>query len=231
MGFIFEERRSDSPYVETVTRGRTVGNGSTIRPAEIHWHMVFVDYRGTSQPIIAGPLTTAGVVSYTEGAEILWIKFKLGTYMPHLSLRKALDKETPLPGGAGRSFWLKGRTWQFPDFDNAETFIERLVRDEVLVCDPIVNALLQGVSYEMAPRTIRHRFLQTAGVTQNQIYQVRRAQQAVALLRRGVSILDTVDAMAYFDQPHLTRSLKQWIGYTPAQLLCHTENNAAYQTK
>ncbi len=82
MGFVFEERLSDSPYVETVTRGRTVDSGTTIRPAEIHWYMVFVKYRDQLQPIVTGPLTTAGVVSYTEGAEILWIKFRLGTYMP-----------------------------------------------------------------------------------------------------------------------------------------------------
>ena len=42
MGFIYEERPSDSPYVELVTRGRTAGDGTTIRPAECHWHMVFV---------------------------------------------------------------------------------------------------------------------------------------------------------------------------------------------
>jgi AraC-like DNA-binding protein len=38
-------------------------------------------------------------------------------------------------------------------------------------------------------------------------------------LHSGLSILDTVAELGYFDQPHLTRSLKQWVGYTPAQLL------------
>ena len=35
----------------------------------------------------------------------------------------------------------------------------------------------------------------------------------------GVSILDTAYEAGYFDQPHLTRSLKQFIGRTPAQIL------------
>jgi AraC-like DNA-binding protein len=48
---------------------------------------------------------------------------------------------------------------------------------------------------------------------------VERAKRAAALLRQGWSILDTVHAAGYFDQPHLTRSLKHWIGYTPAQLM------------
>ncbi len=40
MSIIYEERSSDSPYVETITRGRTVSDGSPIRPAESRWHMV-----------------------------------------------------------------------------------------------------------------------------------------------------------------------------------------------
>jgi AraC-like DNA-binding protein len=51
-----------------------------------------------------------------------------------------------------------------------------------------------------------------------QIKQVARAQQAATMLQQGSTILDTVYTLGYFDQPHLTRSLKQWIGYTPAQI-------------
>jgi AraC-like DNA-binding protein len=71
----------------------------------------------------------------------------------------------------------------------------------------------------MSPRTVRHRFLRATGLSQNQIHQVGRAQQADLLLRQGVSILDTLEEAGYSDQPHLTRSLKHWIGYTPAQLM------------
>src|ERR1051326_1980041 len=135
MGFHAEMRLSDSPYVETITRGWTEGNGSVIRPAESHCHMVLVRFQGTTQLILTGALTTSGVVPYTEGAEILWIKFKLGTFLPHLPARTLLDKETVLPDAACRSFRLGGSVWQLPDFDNVETFIARLARAEVLACD------------------------------------------------------------------------------------------------
>lgn len=219
MSIIFEERLSDSPYIETITRGRTVSDGSPIRPAEIHWHMVFSRHDGRVYPIVVGPLTTAGIVSYTEGAELLWIKFKLGTFMPHLPARDVLDVETMLPGAACQSFWLKGSAWQIPDYNNVETFVDRLVRDDVLVCDPLVNAVLQDQPQELSARAVRHRFLRATGLTQSHVRQVERAQQAATLLRQGVSILDTVDEVGYFDQPHLTRSLKQWVGYTPAQIV------------
>jgi AraC-like DNA-binding protein len=221
MSLIYEERLSDSPYVETITHGQTVSDGSTIRPAECNWHMIFVKHlsRGSVQPLVVGPWTTAGVASWKEGAEILWIKFKLGVFMPHLPARDCLDTETILPGAASQSFWLKDSAWQFPDYDNVETFINRLVRDEVLVCDPIVNAALQGRLRDTPSRTVRHHFLRATGLTQSHIHQFQRAKQAAALLEEGVSILDTVDEAGYFDQPHLTRALRQWIGYTPAQIV------------
>jgi AraC-like DNA-binding protein len=218
MSIIYEERSSDSPYVETITHGRTVSDGSTIRPAEIHWHMVFVRHHGHAQLLVVGPWTAAGIASWAEGAEILWIKLKLGTFMPHMPTRKLLDMETILPEAASQSFWLKGSAWQFPDCDDVETFVDRLARDDVLVRDPVVSAALQDQLPEMPSRTVRHRFVQATGLTQSHIQQMKRAQHAEALLRQGVSILDTVFEAGYFDQPHLTRSLKQFIGYTPAQI-------------
>jgi AraC-like DNA-binding protein len=199
-------------------RGWTENNGTTIRPAAAHWHLVFVRQNGRMVPIFTGPLTTSGVVPFTEGVEILWVKFSLGVFMPHLPIRNFLDAETPLPDASSRSFWLGGQAWQFPDYDDVETFVDRLARNDVLVRDPIVNAVLQKFTPELSPRTVRHRFLQATGLTHSLIRQIERAQQAEALLQQGVSILDTVFELGYYDQPHLTRSLKRWIGQTPAQI-------------
>ena len=124
-----EERRSDSPYVEAVTHGWTESDGSTVRPAECRWHLVVVRQAGNTQALAVGPLTGAGVASWAEGAEILWIRFALGTFMPHLPTRKLLDTETVLPEATSKSFWLGGSAWQFPNSENADAFVDRLVRE------------------------------------------------------------------------------------------------------
>jgi AraC-like DNA-binding protein len=219
MGFIYEERLSDSPYVETVTHGWTVNHGSVIRPAESHWHMVVSRYQGKVQFFIVGPLTTAGVVPFTEGAEILWIKLTMGTFMPHRPVRDYVDLETVLPNAACNSFLLHGSTWEYPNFENTETFISRLARQGVLERDPVVVAELHGHTHEVASRTVRHRFLRATGLSQGNIFQIERARQAATLLERGTSILDTAYEAGYFDQSHLTRALKQWVGHTPAQII------------
>lgn len=219
MSIIFEERASDSLLVETIMQGRTECAGVTIRPAEMHWHMVLVKYRGHTQILVVGPWTTSGAIAYPQGAELLWIKLKLGAFMPHLPMVDFLDTETPLPAAASHSFWLRGSAWQFPTYENADTFVDRLVRSDILTRDPLVNAVLEDQEQETPSRTIRHRFRRSTGLTQSHIRQVQRAQHAERLLLQGVSILDTVDEAGYFDQPHLTRSLKQFTGYTPAQIL------------
>jgi hypothetical protein len=219
LSFIFETRPSDSPLVQSITRGRTASNGSTVRPAENHWHMVLVRHHGRTRALLVGPLTSAGLVTYGEGAELLWIKFKLGTLMPHLPTRNFLNRETLLPEAANQSFWLNGSVWQLPDFEHADVFVNRLVRAGLLMTDPVVSSVLEDGPRDLSPRTLRHRFLKSTGLTQTHIRQVERAQRAAALLENGVAIQDAVFDAGYFDQPHLTRSLKQWIGHTPAHIL------------
>lgn len=219
MTIFFEERPSDSPYIENVTYGGTAFDGVVIRPSEIHWHMVLSRFEGKARFTVVGPWTSAGELTYTGGADILWIKLRLGTFLPWLPGRKILNSEIALPEATSRSVWLNGSAWQFPDYENVETFVNHLYRTGALALDPVVHAALNDQQPDVAPRTLRHRFLQSTGLTQNHIQQYRRAQRATAMLQQGTPILDTVFEAGYFDQPHMTKSLRQFIGYTPAQIL------------
>lgn len=70
----------------------------------------------------------------------------------------------------------------------------------------------------MSLRTAQYRILRSTGLSQRTIRQIERARYAATLLKQGVSILDTVYEAGYSDQPHLTRSLKYFIGHTPAEI-------------
>lgn len=216
---VYEARLPESPYLEAIWYGHTTGDGSTIRPAENHWHLVLVRHQGQLRAVVTGPWTAAGITSWGHDAEILWLKFKPGTFMPHLPVKTLLNRETTLPSASSRAFWLHGSAWPVPDFEDADTFVERLVRAELLVHDPAVSAALRDEPGSLSPRTLRHRFLHATGLSKASIRQIERAQRAEALLRQGVPIADTVYAAGYFDQPHLTRALKRLVGYTPAQLV------------
>lgn len=217
MNFDFGYRESDSPYVEAVWRTRSHG-GSFTSVAEDHWGMIVTKQAGKTTFTVRGPETKALPSPVPDNAEIFGIVFKLGTFMPHLPNNKLVDGELHLPEASSKSFWLHGASWEFPNFENVDTFIDRLVRDDMLVQDNVVNAVLQNQPHDLSIRTVRRRFLQATGLTQGVIVQIERARQAAALLRQGSSILDTVFEAGYFDQPHLTRSLKHFMGQTPAQI-------------
>ncbi len=215
-----EDRPSDSPFVERVWRSHSEGADPFISIAESRWEIVVMRLNGKTTLIVRGPETKATMLGDcpAEG-EWLGIRFKLGTLMPHLPASKLVDGTVTLPEATSTSFWLHGSAWQFPNYDNADTFVSRLVREGLLIREPAVGAALQGQLPDLSLRSVQRRFLQAAGVTQSAARQIERARYATLLLQQGVSIPDTMYQAGYFDQPHLTRSLKYFIGQTPAQII------------
>jgi AraC-like DNA-binding protein len=218
MSFLMEERLSDSPYVEMIWRGRAGSDYAPICPADGRWNLVFLTQNGKVRVSAEGPITRPKSKTLAEGTEWLVIKFQLGTFLPFLPVRHLLDREAILPEAAGASFWLHGSAWQFPGYENIETFVDRLVRHEALLRDPLVHAVLQAQLPDRSLRTVRRRFLFATGLTPKALEQIERAQKAASLLEQGVSLLDAAYQAGYADQPHMTRSLKRFIGYTPAHI-------------
>jgi methylphosphotriester-DNA--protein-cysteine methyltransferase len=139
--------------------------------------------------------------------------------MPYMPASNLVDGDRVLPEAASMSFYLNGFSWQLPNFNNVETFVDRLVRHDLLVVDPVVNAVLHNQTSVLSSRTVRRRFLYATGLTPKVIQQIERAQQAASLLAQGTSILDATYRLGYADQPHLTRSLRRYYGQTPAQIV------------
>lgn len=218
MGMIFESRMPDSPYIERIWRSRSESAGPFISMALNRVQMVVWTENGNTYFTLRGPETKATLAHCPVHAEFVGIVLRCGAFMPHLPPSSILDDLVSLPGASSRSFWLHGSAWQFPTYDNADTFIERLAREELLVYEPAVEAALQGHSEDMSLRSEQRRFLRATGLTHSAIRQIERARYATTLLRQGISIPDTVFQAGYFDQPHLTRSLRHFIGQTPAQL-------------
>lgn len=214
-----EQRLSDSPFVERVWRSHSEGDGAFLSIAESRWEIVVTKLNGKMTLIVRGPETKATPAYCPADGEWLGIRFKLGTVMPDLPASTLVDGALALPEATSHSFWLHGSAWQFPDYENADTFVERLVRAGLLVREPAVDTALQGQLQDLSPRSVQRRFLQVAGVTQSAARQIERARYATLLLQQGVSIPDTIYEAGYFDQPHLTRALKYFIGQTPAQIV------------
>jgi AraC-like DNA-binding protein len=89
-----------------------------------------------------------------------------------------------------------------------------------------VDDVLNGQNADLSLRSLQRRFLYVTGMTYKMIQQIDRARQALSLLQSGVPIPETAYQVGYFDQPHLTRSLKLFAGQTPAQIVKSSQLNS-----
>lgn len=219
MNFVFDGRPSESPLVEKIWYTQSEGSGSFTSLAASQCEMVVTKKGGRTMFTVRGPETKATAAHVTGDMEAFGIVFKLGTFMPHLPASMLLDRnDVTLPEATNQSFWLLGSAWQIPTFENVDTFVERLARQNLLVHDTLIDDVMRDYVPDLSERTVRRRFLQATGLTHGEIRQIERARHAARLLRDGASILDTVFEAGYFDQPHLTRSMKRFIGQTPTQV-------------
>ncbi len=223
MIIIDEERASDSPFVERIWRSHSEGERAFLSIAVNHCELVVSRLQGKVTMTLRGPETKATPIGNAPAeGEWVGILLKLGTFLPHLPTSRLVDGGVDLPTTSSNSFWLGGSNFQFPDYENADIFVARLVREGLLLRDPVVEAALQGQLKDLTQRAVQYRFVQATGITQSTARQIERARYATFLLQQGVSILDTIEQAGYYDQPHLTRSLGRFIGHTPAQLLHHS---------
>ena len=183
------------------------------------WEIVVTRWQGETFATVRGPESRPTRWHCPEEGEWLGIRFNLGTFIPQFPPGSLVDGSFNLPNATDSSFRLDGSSWDFPDFENVEFFVRRLVREGLLVREPVVHAALHGQLRDVSPRTARRHFVRTTGLTQTAARQIERARHASTLLLQGKSIPDAVFEAGYFDQAHLTRSLKRYIDRTPAELV------------
>ncbi len=213
-----EHRPSDSPYVARVWRCRSDDVAQMTSVATPRLGLAFWEQQGQVHVAVTGPESKASPAPVPTYATFFGIDFALGTTLPHLPVAGLLDKQLEVPGATRRTFQLAGSGWRVPDYDNAETFVRQLVREGVLIRDPVVAEAARGATSSASERTVQRRFLAATGLTPGAVRQIDRARRAALLLQDGVPTADLVNLLGYYDQPHLARSLSRYIGRTTTRL-------------
>ena len=124
---------------------------------------------------VRGPETRATIADCPPDGEWVGIRFKFGTFLRHLLPGAMGDrKDVTLPGAATRSFWLNGSAWAFPDFENAETFVARLVRRELLSRDPLVDTWMRNQPLPLSLRSTERHTRHATGITHATFRSIER---------------------------------------------------------
>ncbi|TDE42557.1 AraC family transcriptional regulator [Nonomuraea mesophila] len=123
-----------------------------------------------------------------------------------------------LPDTSRRTFRLDGTRWETPGPDDAEALVEGLVRTGIVVRDLLSVEVLRGHRPAVSVRTAERRFRAATGLTQGTVRRIERARTAAQLLAGGDPAADVVAKLDYFDEPHLARALRSYVGRTIRQL-------------
>lgn len=187
--------------------------------AGVRWGLVFWEQDGQCHATVTGPETRTSTAPVPEGAVFTGIDFAVGTSLRALPTPQLVDGGVELPDTTRRAFRLDGARWEIPGADDAEGLVERLVRAEIVVRDPLVAEILRGGSAPaVSGRTLERRFRAATGLTRGGIRQIERARTAAELLAAGITAADVVAKLDYFDEPHLARALRTYVGRTAGQL-------------
>jgi AraC-like DNA-binding protein len=220
MDFSVKHQESCSPLVETVWSSQSTQAGSFTSLAVSLSELVFTREQGTTSVMMRGPETKASTADGPANAEFFGITFKLGVHMPALPPTYLLDRHASL-SSVSSTFWLNDQALPIPNADEADLFIERLVRLGLLRSEPTVEPLMKNELFERLAtiRTLQRRFVKATGLSHRTVQSIERARRAVVLLEAGMAIPDVVHELGYTDQPHLTKMLRHLVGRTPARIL------------
>src|SRR5262249_12074789 len=161
----FEDRPSDHPFVEKVWRCHS-DRADTFLSVAANTFEIAITRLGRKRFLtLRGPETRATSMLCPAEGQWVWIRFNAGTFMPRVLPGILRDhNDVTLPPATGRSFWLNSSALEYPDFDNAETLIERLTKSGLLSRDPVVEDTLLRRPGEQSLRSAQRRFLRSTGV-------------------------------------------------------------------
>jgi AraC-like DNA-binding protein len=211
-------RPSDAPLIDCVWRGRSTGGGVLNSVASSHWHLVVSEVGGQVGVTVHGPESRAVATSLPLEGTWVGIRFRLGVMLQDVSIPNLVDGGMELPEANHRSFWWKGGTWERPTYENAEGLVARLAREDLIGRETLVDGALQGGAGAVSLRTLQRRFYLATGQPRRAVRQIEQARRAAVRLREGVTPADVTHELGYYDQPHLTRSVRRYLGRTPAEL-------------
>ncbi len=186
--------------------------------AGVRWGLVFWEQAGRTHASITGPETRTGTAPVPEGATFTGIDFAVGTSLRAVPTPALVDRGIGLPDTTRRTFRLDGARWETPGPDDAEALVDGLVRAGTVVRDLLVAEVLQGHRPAVSERTVERRFRAATGLTQGAVRQIERARTAAELLAAGDPAADVVAKLDYFDEPHLARALRSYVGRIVGQL-------------
>lgn len=174
---------------------------------------------GVTTVHLRGPANRATPQVCSAGVTFFGADFRTGAYLTVVQPARLINmSDTVLPALPDGRVLLGGVAWETPTPDNIDVFVDRLERSGLLIFDPLVEELRYGGAVPLPDRTAQHRFLRAVGLSRRKFGLIERTRHAAHRLRQGDPIADVIAGTGFYDQPQLTRALRELVGHTPGEI-------------
>lgn len=202
------------PYVQHLWWMRIEEAAEWVDVARETWGLAFTRRTdGTLAAELVGPAYGHNRLGSGTGDEYWGVDFYAHITMRGVDKPALTGKFVSLPVRDGY-FFIDNDSYKIPAFADLEPFLVELERQGIISNAARALHLLTTESL----RSNQRRYRQTVGLSRRQAEQIRRAEQAAAMLESGASPAEVAAETGYADQAHMTRVLKNLLGKTPAQL-------------
>ncbi len=87
MNELYQERPSDSPFVQSFAWGRAEQAGVSVLYPDCTWYLLLTRHAGRTRLVVGGPVSQVWQLPHAAGTEWLGIRLPLGSFLPHLPPR------------------------------------------------------------------------------------------------------------------------------------------------
>jgi len=216
---IHTSRASSHPLIDRVWSTQNTADGVYLATPDGAWDfIVMIQQDGSRQIAIAGQATKSAHVPYQAGTGGIVISFSPDAYLPYTPGESLVDTMEFLPNVDDDHFMYQDRTFPLPTFENAEQVVNEMIAEGLILSDELIRSLQDGAPKAASTRAFQRHFLKATGLTQKQFQQIKRAQEAVVLLKEGKKPIEVAADTGYSDQPHLAKSLKKIMESRPSDV-------------
>ena len=209
---LWQERRSDSVYVESVWRCQALEATTRAVIADPCICISLVTSACSIEVVIAGPKSRPRLLVLPAGYTCITIRLKPGVGLKGYQASDFINDAISTPADCQGVFIYEGISFRFPAFEHAEQLVAELFAAGCLSFTQLHHIPTQP------RRTYSRQIKRFTGISPYKLYQLERIHLALRLLKQGATTGDVIARLNFTDQAHLVHASKQLLGFTPKQL-------------
>ncbi|HSW66746.1 MAG TPA: helix-turn-helix domain-containing protein [Bacillota bacterium] len=214
---VWRERTPELESVASVWAIRAAVMMQRVVPADPCISIILVQSDASAEVIIRGPETAPRREILLPGYTWIGIRLRPGVQLKNFPAQQLTDSFRILPADSNGQFQFDGTLLQFPSFSNAEQLIKRM-QDLGCISGKALNSQ-ESPQKVMSSKSYSRFVKRSTGLSPYKLHQLQRISEALRLLRQGMAAVTVASELGFADQAHLTRAAKQFLGYTPKELL------------